>query len=86
MATTTGWLMTELGRQPWIVFGLLRIEDAVSPNVTVGMLLFSLIAFTLIYAALMAVDIFLLRFFARQPENVFNPPSEAEGVDAEMAF
>ena len=86
LATTTGWLMTELGRQPWIVFGMLRIEDAVSPNVTVGMLLFSLIAFTLIYAALMAVDIFLLRFFARQPENVFNPPSEAEGVDAEMAF
>jgi cytochrome d ubiquinol oxidase subunit I len=87
LANTTGWLMTELGRDPWIVHGLLRIQDAVSPNLTSAMVLFSLIAFTAIYALLMAADIYLLRYFARQPEHVFNPPDEAEdAANPEMAF
>lgn len=59
-ANTTGWIMAEAGRQPWIVFGLLKTGDAVSPGVSAGSLLFSLIAFTLVYGALMAADIFLL--------------------------
>jgi len=45
--------MTEVGRQPWIVFGLQRTEDAVSPNVSVAMVAFSLIVFALTYGALM---------------------------------
>jgi len=67
-----------VGRQPWIVFGLQRVEEAVSPNVTAGMLLFSLIAFTVIYGALMAVDIFLLRYFAMRPDHVFVKPDDAD--------
>jgi cytochrome d ubiquinol oxidase subunit I len=87
LANTTGWLLTELGRQPWIVFGLQRVEDAVSPNVTGGMLLFSLVGFTLIYGLLMAADIFLLSYFGRQPQNVFNPADEEEDApNPEMAF
>jgi cytochrome bd ubiquinol oxidase subunit I len=66
IANTTGWLLTELGRQPWIVFGLQRTEDAVSPSVSVGELAFSLIAFSLIYGILMIVDVYLLVRFARQ--------------------
>ncbi len=85
LATATGWLLTELGRQPWIVFGLLRVEDAASPNVTTGMVLFSLIAFTAIYAVLMAADIFLLRYFARQPQHVF-ASEDVEAANPEMAF
>jgi cytochrome d ubiquinol oxidase subunit I len=65
LANTTGWLFTEIGRQPWIVFGLLRTEEGVSPSVPVGTLVFSLIAFTLIYAVLIAVDVFLLARYAR---------------------
>ncbi len=60
IANTTGWLMTEMGRQPWIVYGLQKTADAISPNVTSGALLFSLISFAVLYGALMAVDIYLL--------------------------
>ena len=60
IANTAGWILTEVGRQPWIVQGLMLTSDAVSPNVTTGMVLTSLILFTLIYAVLMAADLFLL--------------------------
>ena len=60
LANTTGWLLTELGRQPWVVYGLQKTADAVSPNLTPGMVLFTLIAFALVYGALMAADGYLL--------------------------
>jgi len=41
VANSTGWIFTELGRQPWIVFGLQKTADAVSPSVTAGEVLFS---------------------------------------------
>ena len=59
IANTAGWLMTELGRQPWIVFGLQRTEDAVSPNVSTGMVALSLLLFAVVYGVLMAVDVYL---------------------------
>jgi cytochrome d ubiquinol oxidase subunit I len=70
LANSTGWLFTEIARQPWIVFGLQRTEDAISPAVSAGMLWTSLIAFTLIYGILMAVDVYLLAKFARPDESV----------------
>jgi cytochrome d ubiquinol oxidase subunit I len=71
IANTSGWVLTELGRQPFIVYGLLKTEDAVSPGLTSGMVLFSLIGFALIYALLMGVDIYLLGKFAKA-----GPPAE----------
>jgi cytochrome d ubiquinol oxidase subunit I len=65
VANTAGWLMTELGRQPWIVFGLMKTQNAVSPTVSPGMVLLSLVVFTLLYGALMAADVYLLAKFAR---------------------
>jgi cytochrome bd ubiquinol oxidase subunit I len=65
LANTTGWLLTELGRQPWVVYGLLKTADAFSPNLTPGMVLTSLIVFTLVYGALMVVDVYLLVKFAK---------------------
>jgi len=65
LANTTGWLFTEIARQPWIVFGLQTVDKAVSPNVSGGMLLFSLIGFTVLYGALMAADVYLLVKFGR---------------------
>ncbi|RRJ67421.1 cytochrome ubiquinol oxidase subunit I [Paenibacillus oralis] len=59
IANTSGWIMTEFGRQPWTVFGLMQTKDSVSPSVTGGQILFSLIAFTLIYAVLGAVMAYL---------------------------
>ena len=65
LANTAGWILTEAGRQPWIVHGLLKTEDAVSPNLGVGTALFSLITFVVIYAVLMVVDIYLLAKYAK---------------------
>jgi cytochrome d ubiquinol oxidase subunit I len=64
IANTTGWLLTEVGRQPWIVFGVLKTSDAVSTAVSAGEVLFSLVLFTLLYGALMVVDVYLLKRFA----------------------
>lgn len=60
VANMTGWTLTELGRQPWIVFGLMTVEEATSPNLTPGMMLISLIGFTLLYLTLLGVDFYLL--------------------------
>lgn len=60
LANSTGWLLTEIGRQPWIVFGLMKTADGVSPTVSFGMVLFSLAAFTLLYGALIVADVYLL--------------------------
>lgn len=59
ISNTTGWLMTEVGRQPWSVFGLMTTADSISPNVSVGSVLFSIITFTLIYSVLGAVMVYL---------------------------
>lgn len=75
LANTTGWLMTELGRQPWIVQGLMRTEQAISPTVAPEMVLFSLVAFTLLYGALMVADVYLLARFAKG-----EPAGEAEST------
>lgn len=77
LATTTGWLMTELGRQPWIVFGLMKTEDGVSNMVKGDAVLFSVILFTLVYGALMVVDIYLLRKYAKS-----DPITDAAPVGA----
>ncbi|MGA9191065.1 MAG: cytochrome ubiquinol oxidase subunit I [Anaerolineales bacterium] len=65
-ANTTGWMFTEIARQPWIVFGLQRTQDAVSKSVTSAEVLTSLILFTLVYVSLFSADAFLLFKFARQ--------------------
>jgi len=66
VANTTGWLLTETGRQPWVVHGLMQTKDAVSPNLTPATVLISLIGFVLIYAALMVIDLYLLVKFAKK--------------------
>lgn len=65
IANSAGWIFTEMGRQPWVVFGLMKTADAFSPNLTSGMVLTTLIGFTLIYGLLMAADLFLMIKYAR---------------------
>ena len=60
VASLVGWVFTEMGRQPWIVFGLMLTEDGVSPGVSGLEVLISLIAFTLIYGALAVVEFKLI--------------------------
>jgi cytochrome d ubiquinol oxidase subunit I len=65
LATSTGWILTEMGRQPWIVYGVLRTEDGVSP-VSGATVLISLLAFALVYAALIVANVYLMSKYARQ--------------------
>ena len=60
LASTFGWILTEEARQPWIVYGLQKVQEAISPNVTAGDVLFSLILFILLLGALVAVTGWLM--------------------------
>jgi cytochrome d ubiquinol oxidase subunit I len=66
IASTAGWILTETGRWPWIVYGLQRIEDAVSPNVTPGNIWFSMIAFTILYGVIMVIGVALALKYGKQ--------------------
>jgi cytochrome d ubiquinol oxidase subunit I len=73
VGNSAGWIFTEIGRQPWIVFGLQKTADAVSPYVSAGEVLFSLVTFTLLYGALMVADLYLLAKFAKA--GLAGPPA-----------
>jgi len=64
VGNTAGWILAEAGRQPWIVFGLLTLKNAVSPGVGFVSVLISLIVFTLLYATLILTTIKLFRHHA----------------------
>ncbi len=70
LANSTGWIMTEMGRQPWLVFGLQKAPDGVSNTVTGGMVLLSLLTFTVLYGALIVVDVYLMAKYARGDTTV----------------
>ncbi len=77
-ANSLGWIMREMGRQPWVVFGQMLTADGVSPNVSVGEVATSLIVFTLIYGVLAVIEVRLLLTYARQGLPDVSPPSEEE--------
>ena len=64
VAMTAGWCLTEFGRQPWIVQGLLKTANANSPSVSTTWLGISLVVFVLLYALLFVLDIWLMRRYA----------------------
>ena len=59
-ANQLGWLSAEVGRQPWIVYGLLRTSEGLSAGVNGGQVIFSLVLFGMIYLLLFILFIFLL--------------------------
>jgi len=65
LANELGWIIAEVGRQPWIVYGVMKTSDAVSP-IAVSQVATSLAAFILVYGLLGAVDFYLLYKFARR--------------------
>jgi cytochrome bd ubiquinol oxidase subunit I len=80
---TAGWVLTENGRQPWIVQGLQRTEDAVSPSVSTTAVVVSLSIFILLYGVLAVVDWGLMARFARR-ELAETPPPEAPAEPREL--
>lgn len=60
IANTAGWLMTEIGRQPWTVFGYYTTAQSISPNVSAGQILFSTISFSAAYVILTVVMVMMI--------------------------
>jgi cytochrome d ubiquinol oxidase subunit I len=80
IANTAGWLCTELGRQPWLVYGILRTENGSSPTVHSGDALFTLIGFAGLYLVLGITYLFLVgREIAHGPDGAHVGPAEAHG-------
>jgi cytochrome d ubiquinol oxidase subunit I len=60
VANQVGWLVAEFGRQPWVVYGLMRTEDGISPSIKVSDVWTSVIMFSLVYTLLLALFLYLL--------------------------
>jgi cytochrome d ubiquinol oxidase subunit I len=70
IATTAGWMTAELGRQPWLIYGLMRTIDGVSPRVSAGNGLFTLLGFMGMYMLLGILFLFLVvREIAQGPAD-----------------
>ncbi len=76
LANTAGWILTEVGRFPWVVYGLVKMQDGVSKAITGGMLLTSLIGFILVYGLLITATVYLMLKFAKA-----GPGSTREGFE-----
>jgi cytochrome d ubiquinol oxidase subunit I len=79
IATTAGWMTAELGRQPWLIYGLMRTINGASPNVSAGNGLFSLLGFMGMY---MVLGILFLFMVAREVGH--GPEAAERQVDAHM--
>ena len=79
-ANIVGWVFTEMGRQPWIVFSLMTTQDGVSPGVSGLDVLISLISFTVIYAALAVVEIGLIVKAAQKGPDTSETHHETDPV------
>ena len=80
-ANLFGWIFTELGRQPWLVYGLMTTEDGVSPAVPTWQVAISFVVFTLLYGAISYVGVWLLRKYAKS-----DPTHEATAEDVGKAM
>src|SRR5499433_38729 len=80
IATTAGWLTAELGRQPWLVYGLMRTSEGTSPRVSAGNNLFTLIGFSGLYLVMGILFLYLVgREIAHGPGATHPPAVPAEG-------
>jgi cytochrome bd ubiquinol oxidase subunit I len=78
LMNTAGWLLTESGRQPWAVQGILLTRNAVSPSVDAATIAVSLGIFVLLYGALAVVDLLLMLRYARKELPPPEPAAQQE--------
>ena len=85
-ANSWGWIFTEVGRQPWIVHGLMTVESGVSPSVSAAEVWISMIVYTLLYAVLAVVEVKLFLTYTRKgPESYEEHRASVEDED-KLAF
>jgi cytochrome d ubiquinol oxidase subunit I len=86
LANSFGWIFTEMGRQPWTVFGVLKTHNSVSPNVGTGSVLTSFTVFTLLYGGLAVVELWLMTRYAKAGPPTLPAEDESEDTDRPLAF
>lgn len=86
IANSTGWIMTEMGRQPWAVVGLLKTSDGISPTVGEPLVWMTLLGFGVIYAALSVVDVYLFVKFIRKGPDSDISPDEMDAKSSSTVF
>jgi cytochrome bd-type quinol oxidase subunit 1 len=79
LMNTAGWLLTESGRQPWIVQGIMLTKNGISPSLSTTWIAISLAAFVLVYAVIATIELLLMLKYSRQP---LPPPRAAAEADA----
>ncbi|SBT10937.1 Cytochrome bd-type quinol oxidase, subunit 1 [Candidatus Propionivibrio aalborgensis] len=80
IAVLTGWYTAEVGRQPWVVYGLLRTKDAVTPSLTTGDVAFSLAGYVLVYAVVYSFGLYYIYCLLRD-----GPSADANSLPAGSA-
>ncbi|MBY8886740.1 cytochrome ubiquinol oxidase subunit I [Streptomyces sp. PTM05] len=74
LANSFGWIFTEMGRQPWVVYGLMKTRDAVSPGVGQAEVITSIAVFTVLYAVLALIEVRLMIQYAKAGPVVDEEP------------
>jgi cytochrome d ubiquinol oxidase subunit I len=80
IAILTGWFTAEVGRQPWVVYGLLRTRDAVTPSLTGSDVLLSLSGYVLVYAVIVSFGVYYIYKLLRE-----GPTADAQAIPGATA-
>ena len=86
LANAFGWIFTEMGRQPWVVFGLMTTQHGVSPSVSPTEALISLVSLTAVYGVLAVVEVRLMLTYIARGADPVPEPVDAGDDDRPLAF
>ncbi|HWC24556.1 MAG TPA: cytochrome ubiquinol oxidase subunit I [Flexivirga sp.] len=85
LGNSFGWIFTETGRQPWLVYGVMTTSSGVSPSVSVASVITSMTVFTLLYAGLAVVEVKLMLDYTRRGADPYKPTKQSAD-DEPLAF
>nr|WP_221185766.1 cytochrome ubiquinol oxidase subunit I [Flexivirga oryzae] len=85
LGNSFGWIFTETGRQPWLVYGVMTTSSGVSPTVTAASVITSMVVYTILYAVLAVVEIKLMLDYTRRGADPYHP-TEQVAEDKPLAF
>ncbi|WP_392543943.1 cytochrome ubiquinol oxidase subunit I [Oryzobacter telluris] len=80
-ANSFGWIFTEAGRQPWVVYGLMTTASGVSPSVSATEVWISMLTYTLVYAVLAVIEVRLFLTYVRRGADPFEDPRDHADAD-----
>jgi cytochrome d ubiquinol oxidase subunit I len=81
LAVLLGWFTTEIGRQPWVVYGLLRTAEMLTPTLTTSSVLATLVGYAIVYTAIFFPGVFFIsRVLLEGPSGPRSPVAQAAGI------